>query len=451
MRHTATRIGKVAMAISILTLFTLTPALFASTDFTVPPGRSSDPIAMILGPDGNLWFVESSNQKIGYITTAGSITEFPIPNAQSLYGIAKGTDGNIWFTDQMAGFIGRISTGGTNLRTFALAAGSYPQGITAGPDGNLWFVEQRQNGFFRIGKITVGGQITEYQVGLNAGVYTALTLSPAQIAPGPDGNLWFTNPQLASVGIFAVGKITPSGIVTTYTTGDSPFAITAGPDGNLWAVESNHVAKITTSGTETEYQLTIAGSLGSITVGPDNNLWFTISNQVWTVTTAGVATKIGRLAPGFYYLLGITTGPDGALWFVGSGTSNVGRITTSGQVTSYPLNPGGQPVWITLGPDGNLWFTQFFADRVSRITPGGTVTTFSLTQYSRPNGIVSGSDGNLWFTEEGSSKIGQMSSAGVLLNEYAAGNGGLFYITSGADGNLWFSPNSPSPPRAPWG
>ena len=427
-------------AIVFLVLGVLGVALpsFASTDFSVPPGRASNPIAMTLGPDGNLWFAESSNQKIGYTTTSGTITEFPIPNAQSLFGVAKGPDGNIWFTDQMAGFIGRISPTGENLQTFALPAGTYPQGITAGPDGNLWFVAQRQSGFFEVGKITIGGQITTYQVGLNAGLYTALTLSPAVIAPGPDGNLWFTNPQLGNVGTYVVGKVTTGGVITTYPTNDLAFAITAGPDGNLWAVESNHVAKITPSGMETEYQLTIVGFLGSITVGPDNNLWFTVNNQIWTVTTAGVATKFRGLAPEFLDLQGITTGPDGALWFVAFQTSNVGSITTTKQLADYPLNPGGLPVWITPGPDGNLWFTQYDTDRVSKITPTGTVSTFQLTQYSYPSGIVSGSDGNLWFTESASNMIGQMSPAGVLLNEYAAGGGGLFYITSGADGNLWF-------------
>ena len=32
---------------------------------------------------------------------------------------------------------------------------------------------------------------------------------------------------------------------------------------------------------------------------------------------------------------GITVGPDGALWFTDSGGDTIGRITTSGTVTSY--------------------------------------------------------------------------------------------------------------------
>jgi streptogramin lyase len=107
--------------------------LFAGTDFPIPPGRASWPYAMVVGPDGNMWFVEWGGQKVGFITTSGVITEYPIPNAQALIGIAKGPDGNLWFTDTMAGTIGRISTSGTNIVHYSLPAGSYPQGITSRP------------------------------------------------------------------------------------------------------------------------------------------------------------------------------------------------------------------------------------------------------------------------------------------------------------------------------
>ena len=43
-----------------------------------------------------------SGNKIGQITTAGVITEFPIPTASSgPYGIAAGPDGNLWFTEHL--------------------------------------------------------------------------------------------------------------------------------------------------------------------------------------------------------------------------------------------------------------------------------------------------------------------------------------------------------------
>jgi virginiamycin B lyase len=261
MKQIPTRLSKLAVATCILAVLAFVPELFAATDFPVPPGRAAGPITITLGSDHNLWFTENAGLKIGRITPAGVITEFPIAGSQGLTGITSGPDGNLWFTDEFAGKIGRISTTGTGLATFSLPTNSHPQGITAGPDGNLWFVDQTQSvsaigGAFKIGKITLGGQITEYTTGINAGVFDAENYYPAQITKGPDGNLWFTNPQAGGVGKNLVGKMTVAGAVTIYPTGDTPFAITAGPDGNLWTLESGNVAKITTSGVETEYPLT---------------------------------------------------------------------------------------------------------------------------------------------------------------------------------------------------
>jgi virginiamycin B lyase len=49
---------------------------------------------------------------------------------------------------------------------------------------------------------------------------------------GPDGNLWFTD-----VGGHKIGRITPSGIISTFLWFDpaaEPIGIAVGPAGNLW-------------------------------------------------------------------------------------------------------------------------------------------------------------------------------------------------------------------------
>jgi len=51
----------------------------------------------------------------------------------------------------------------------------------------------------------------------------------------------------------------------------------------------------------------------------------------------------------------ITVGPDGALWFIEA--NKIGRFTTSGVLTEYPV-PSGDGLGITTGPDGALWFTE---------------------------------------------------------------------------------------------
>src|SRR5207302_10057168 len=77
----------------------------------VPAG--SHPGAIVLGPDGNLWFVNPGHNTIGRLTPQWSYTEFRVAsNDVGLKGIAVGPDGNLWFTESNADRIGRITPQG---------------------------------------------------------------------------------------------------------------------------------------------------------------------------------------------------------------------------------------------------------------------------------------------------------------------------------------------------
>jgi streptogramin lyase len=42
-----------------------------------------------------------------------------------------------------------------------------------------------------------------------------------------------------------------------------------------------------------------------------------------------------------------------------AGGNKIGRITTSGAITEYPIPTAfSQAEWITAGPDGSLWFAE---------------------------------------------------------------------------------------------
>jgi RHS repeat-associated protein len=66
--------------------------------------------------------------------------------------------------------------------------------MTAGPEGNLWFTDY---GTSKIGKITTGGVITEYELPKGS--------EPEAITVGSDKNLWFTDH-----GTNKVGKLNPN-------------------------------------------------------------------------------------------------------------------------------------------------------------------------------------------------------------------------------------------------
>ena len=247
------------------------------TMFPIPTDKGY-PCGITAGPDGNLWFTEPT--KIGRITTAGIITEFPMPtNETEPFAITGGPDGNVWFTEEStmeqinkgikAGKIGRITPAG-NITEFPLPTDEFsPNGIAAGPDGNLWFTDRK------IGKITTAGNITEFPVPTDAS-------SPHAITTGPDGNLWFIE-----VSGRKIGRITPAGILTEFPipTGDilNPRSINVGSDGNLWLAGANAagscIIRMTTAGSFKEYSVNRANNYwdkpDQLTDGPDGNLWVT--------------------------------------------------------------------------------------------------------------------------------------------------------------------------------
>jgi virginiamycin B lyase len=91
-----------------------------------------------------VWFTESGNNRVGNITTSGTVTEFStLPTAFSgPAGITTGPDNAMWFLERNNNVVGRITTSGTGLVEYPIpTANAGLSGIVAGPDGDLWFTE----------------------------------------------------------------------------------------------------------------------------------------------------------------------------------------------------------------------------------------------------------------------------------------------------------------------
>ena len=80
---------------------------------------AGNPAGITAGPDGRIWFVEYSGDKVGVMATTATlttdITEYTTPTATP-FRIVSGPDGALWFTENAGGAsgrIGRITTSGT--------------------------------------------------------------------------------------------------------------------------------------------------------------------------------------------------------------------------------------------------------------------------------------------------------------------------------------------------
>lgn len=287
------------------------PNTFSITEHDLPT-PDSEPLDIVIGPDGNGWFSEYRGE-IGRLTPAGVLTEFPVP--------------------------------------------SNPQGITVGPDGNIWFTEPNVN---RVGRITSLGVVTEFSSG------GAL---PVEIAAGPDGRLWYT---LEAHG--KIGAMTTEGVVTTFNLhhpGSGPWSITSGPDGNLWFTEEaeNRIGRITTSGVISEFAVTTSPEF--ITTGPYGSLWFTEINasKIGRITTWGKITEFSTARRVDYPTSIVSSRSE--LWFTESHTqaNNVSSMTVSGKVVHHSVpTRNSEPYGIAASSDGTLWFTEFQGNKIGIIT-----------------------------------------------------------------------------------
>jgi virginiamycin B lyase len=186
-------------------------------------------------------------------------------------------------------------------------------------------------------------------------------------------------------------------------------------------------------------------ALNGITAGPDGALWFATGTfDVGRITTHGTVTMFpvpSDLVDGSEPY-GITTGADGAVWFTEYSAGKIGRLTTSGSLSEYKLK-GSEPTptWITSGPDGALWFAEPGNNTIGRITMAGVITEYSLPlPDSSPNGITAGPDGAVWFTETNAGKIGRITTNGALT-EFSVPVKYPDTIAAGSDGALWFTAN----------
>jgi streptogramin lyase len=185
-----------------------------------------------------------------------------------------------------------------------------------------------------------------------------------------------------------------------------PFAITPGPDGDLWfAQESNEysghpaIGRVTTAGEFSEFgNAEPSFSPQAIVSGPDGNLWFTEKTGIGRLTPSGAVSTFA--VPSNLRPSGITASPDGNLWSAAAESSEIGRITTEGQVTVFPgPDKGCLPRELAHGSDGGVWFTESACEEgphIGRVNSAGEVTQFPVDFQAR--GIAQGPDDLMWFT-----------------------------------------------------
>jgi virginiamycin B lyase len=274
----------------------------------LPIRGGSQPFAMTMADDGNIYFTLANSSKVGRITAHGTVNYSRTPSLSNPAFITPGPDGNIWFGEGSTGKIASITPDGV-ITEYQFSFFGVSVGITTGSDGNIWFTDQTDHAVWRFDIAT--GTFTEFRT-------PTPNSFPGDITTGSDGNMWFTE---QAVDKFA--RITPDGRITEFTGLTAPSSIAAGPDGNLWisSAFTPQIARVTPM-----LALTIFPTPATPTIirpGNGNNLLFTefSANKIASITTDGVVTESQEFAGSAP--VGITAGDGLRVWFVGVGNNRI--------------------------------------------------------------------------------------------------------------------------------
>jgi streptogramin lyase len=308
--------------------------------------------------------------------------EFALESNRNPVDIVAGADGNLWFTEPNVGMIGRMSASGTLIGEYAVPNASKANvlsGITLGSDNNVWFGDEQGN---FIAKINAAGEITEIPLPADT--------RPSELASGPDGNVWFST-------LSGLGKISPAAAAspTLYSlvTVSSPAGIISGPNNQIWFSEylGQRVGHVDTNGLGLqEYPMPLPSTSYlpvGLTTGPDGAVW-TAGGALFA--SGASQSVIGRVTAGGQIssflpptqitqnlISTIVAGPDQFLYAPESGRSpafggvaKIARITPqTGRIDEAPIpsGPSNGLGGITVGPDGNIWFTETGSSRIGRL------------------------------------------------------------------------------------
>ncbi len=153
------------------------------------------------GPDGNIWFTLRKKNKIGRLTPWGQRTLFSLPRTAPR-SIAAGS-GGLWFTegnrDARRGNnrLGFISTAG-KVTQFKVPARNGTRQLAVAPDGRIWFTTGPVGG-------VMGWMSPNGELGPRVCLDDNCWLPPSSLAVAPDGVLWFGT-DLQTCGICGGGS-----------------------------------------------------------------------------------------------------------------------------------------------------------------------------------------------------------------------------------------------------
>jgi virginiamycin B lyase len=193
---------------------------------------------------------------------------------------------------------------------------------------------------------------------------------PHDVAPAPDGTVWFTaqragflgrlDPKTGTVKQIPLGK------------GSAPHGVIVGPDGAAWVTDGGQNAIVR------------------------------VDAKTEAVTVLPLPAK-----PGYTNLNTAVFDKSGRLWFTGQNGFYGRADPATGTVTVYDAPRGRGPYGMTITPDGTIYYASLAGSYIARLDPAtGKATPIEVpTKDQGARRVWSDSTGRVWVSEWNSGNV----------------------------------------------
>ena len=413
-------------------------------------GAGLHPWSVAADPTGNLYIVESDYSRVRKVAPSGTITTVagssisggfsgdggPAASAEMNLprGVVVDAAGNIHIGDNgrirrvtPAGIIDSIAgngdyrfsgDGGPAISAALLTSNPplflYASSAAVDPEGNLNFPDMFNN---RVRRITPDGTIATFagngtsssatSVGDGGPAGSATVGLPTGVAVDRSGNLYI--PQFRGVR-----KVSPDGMIATYTSAVYPRGVALDAADNLYVAYDRFVSRIAPDGTAT----IVAGN-----------------------GVLGFSGDGGPATDASFSATGLAVDTAGNLFIADAGNNRIRKVSTDGIVTTVAGNgrpgfsgDGGPaidaaltyPSGVSVDAGENLYIADTANHRIRKLTPEGIITTVAgsgAVGYSGdggpaakaalfyPSWVLADAAGNLLIGDAGNNRVRKVLAA----------------------------------------
>jgi hypothetical protein len=437
----------------VVTTLAGTAGSYGSADGTAGAARFTNPLGVAVDGSGNVYVADTGNNTIRKIAPGAVVTTLAgtagaqgsadgTGNAARFYGpraVAVDGSGNLFVADTDA--VRKVTPAGV-VTTFAALTGTSAagEGLAVDASGNVFF----SDGYFAVMRVSTAGAVTALagatsgSMGYADGTGAAAQFAgPEDVAVDGSGNVY-----VADSANFAIRKVTPAGVVTTFagkagssgsTDGagaaarfSAPIGVAIDKSGNVYVADSgNHlIRKVTPSGSVTTLAGAVPDTFGATPVPVDGTGSAARFGDLWGIAVDGSGNAyatdddtIRKITPG-----GVVTTLAGAAAVGGSadGAGSAARFNS-------PSN-------LAVDGSGNIYVADSDGT-IRKVTPAGVVTTLAGTagrfgsadgtggaaQFSQTDGVAVDGSGMVYVTDDwggrvrtGGCTVRRISPAGVV-------------------------------------